>query len=65
MGQKYFKYCRVDQEMRAIDWLFKTWLPSSGHVPTDQPCFEAWIGRPFEHGLTHFELYVQMPVVRV
>jgi DNA gyrase inhibitor GyrI len=26
---------------------FVTWLPSSGHEPTDQPCFEAWLGRPF------------------
>lgn len=50
--------------MRALDWMFKTWLPSSGFVPTDQPCFEAWIGRPFAHGLEHFELFAQLPVAR-
>jgi len=54
----------IDLEMRALDWLFRTWLPGSGFVPTDQPCFEAWIGRPFEHGAEHFELRIQMPVER-
>ncbi len=52
----------IDLEMRALDWIFKTWLPSSGFVPTDQPCFEAWIGRPFAHGFEHFELFAQLPV---
>lgn len=52
----------IDLEMRALDWLFRTWLPSSGHVPAEQPCFEAWMGRPFAHGLEHFELCVQLPV---
>ena len=54
----------IDLEQRAIDWLFGTWLPASGFVPTDQPAFEAWIGRPFEHGFEHFELRVQLPVER-
>jgi AraC family transcriptional regulator len=49
-------------EERAIDWLYKTWLPSSGYVPDDQPAFEAWIGRPFAHGRDHFEIAVQLPV---
>lgn len=51
-------------ETRALDWLFETWLPSSGYVPDDQPSFEAWIGRPFAHGLERFELAVHLPVVR-
>ena len=50
--------------MRALDWLFGTWLPASGYVPTEQPCFEAWISRPFAHGTEHFELRVQIPVER-
>ena len=52
----------IDLEMRALDWLFGTWLPASGFVPTDQPSFEAWIGRPFAHGTSHFELLGQLPV---
>ena len=52
----------IDLEMRALDWLYGTWLPGSGYVPTDQPCFEAWIGRPFAHGFEHFELFAQIPV---
>ena len=54
----------IELEQRAIDWLFKTWLPESGFVPDDQPAFEAWIGRPFAHGLEHFELACQLPVKR-
>lgn len=54
----------IDMEMRALDWLFGTWLPGSGYAPTDQPCFEAWIGRPFAHGVEHFELYAHIPVAR-
>ena len=49
-------------EARAIDWLYKTWLPGSGYVPDDQPVFEAWIGRPFAKGHEHFELACQLPV---
>lgn len=54
----------IDLEMRALDWLYKTWLPRSARVPTDQPGFEAWIGRPFAHGMEHFELFAQLPVAR-
>ena len=52
----------IDLEMRALDWLYGTWLPSSGFVPDDQPCFEAWNGRPFAHGFEHFDLRVHLPV---
>lgn len=52
----------IELETRAIDWLYNTWLPHSGFVPDDQPAFEAWIGRPFAHGATHFEIACQLPV---
>lgn len=51
-------------EARAIDWLYKTWLPSSGYVPDDQPAFESWRGRPYAHGAEHVELACQLPVRR-
>lgn len=54
----------LDLELRAVRWLFGTWLPRSGYVPADQPCFESWIGRPFAHGPSHFELHVQLPIRR-
>ena len=54
----------IDLEQRALDWLYGTWLPRSCYVPADQPCFEAWIGRPFAHGSEHFELFVHLPVTR-
>jgi AraC family transcriptional regulator len=49
-------------EARAIDWLYRTWLPQSGYVPDNQPAFEAWTGRPFAHGNEYFELACQLPV---
>lgn len=55
----------IDVEQHALDWLYSTWLPSSGFVPDHQPCFEAWKGLPFDHGMTYFELDVEFPVVRV
>jgi AraC family transcriptional regulator len=51
-------------EARAIDWLYKTWLPRSGYVPDDQPAFESWIGRPYAHGNDYFEIACQLPVRR-
>lgn len=51
-------------ETRALDWLFSTWLPRSGCVPDDHPCFEAWVGRPFAHGYERFELAAHLPVRR-
>ena len=52
----------IDLEMRALDWLYHTWLPSSGWVPADLPCFEAWVGRPFAHGLERFVLDLHLPI---
>ncbi len=54
----------IDLELRALQWLYGSWLPRSGYVPDDHPCFEAWIGRPFAHGTEYFELNVQLPVKR-
>ena len=53
----------VDLELRALDWLYLTWLPTSGFVPDDQPGFEAFEGRPFALGTEYFELRVQLPVI--
>jgi AraC family transcriptional regulator len=54
----------IDLELRALQWLYGSWLPRSGYVPDDHPCFEAWIGRPFAHGTEYFELLVQLPIRR-
>jgi AraC family transcriptional regulator len=54
----------IDLEIRALQWLFGSWLPASGYVPDDHPGFEAWIGRPFAHGMQHFEILAQVPVRR-
>jgi AraC family transcriptional regulator len=54
----------IDLELRALQWLYGSWLPRSGYVPDDQPCFEAWIGRPFAHGTEYFEVDIQLPIRR-
>lgn len=52
-------------ELRALQWLYGSWLPRSRYVPDDQPGFEAFHGRPFGHGMTYFELAAQIPIRRV
>lgn len=54
----------IDLELRALQWLYGTWLPRSGYFPDDHPGFEAWIGRPFAHGYEHFELHLHVPIRR-
>jgi AraC family transcriptional regulator len=53
----------VELEMRALQWLYREWLPVSGYAPAHQPMFEAFNGLPFAHGHEHFELRVQIAVV--
>jgi AraC family transcriptional regulator len=53
----------IELEMRAIDWLYTTWLPRSGYAPDHQPAFEAWNGEPFADGPSYFDLRVQLAVV--
>lgn len=52
----------IDLELRALQWIYGVWLPRSRYVPDDQPCFEAWAGKPFAHGMTRFVLGAQLPV---
>lgn len=54
----------IDLELRALEWMYGTWLPRSGYVPDDQPGFEAWDGMPFAHGMEYFEIRAQLPVRR-
>jgi AraC family transcriptional regulator len=54
----------IDLELRALQWLYGSWLPRSGFVPDDHPGFEAWVGRPFAHGTDTFELLLQLPIRR-
>jgi AraC family transcriptional regulator len=55
----------LDLELRALQWLYGTWLPRSGYVPDNHPGFESWIGRPFAHGTEYFELHIQLPIRRL
>lgn len=54
----------IELELRALKWIYGTWLPRSGYVPDNFPGFEAFIGRPFAHGGNYFELHGQVPIRR-
>jgi AraC family transcriptional regulator len=54
----------IQLELRALQWLYGSWLPRSGYEPDDYPGFEAWIGRPFAHGFQRFEIHLQLPIRR-
>lgn len=53
----------IELELRALDWIYKTWLPTSGFAPDHQPGFEVWNGLPFAHGYEHFDLRIHIAVV--
>lgn len=55
----------IELEMRALQWIYTSWLPASGMAPDHQPGFEAWNGLPFAHGMEHFDLKLQLPVVKI
>ena len=52
----------IEREQRGLDWLYGTWLPSSRREPAALPSFEAWHGRPFADGFSHFALDIHLPV---
>lgn len=54
----------IHLEIRLLQWLYGSWLPRSGYFPADQPSFEAFLGKPFQHGLEYFELNVHLPIKR-
>ncbi len=54
----------IETELGALGWLYGSWLPRSGFVPDDQPCFEAWPGLPFADGVERVRLTLQLPVRR-
>lgn len=54
----------VDLELRAIDWLYRTWLPRSGHLPAELPAMEAWEGVPSIDADGSFRLRIVLPLQR-
>ncbi len=52
----------VAMEMRALDWLYEQWLPTSGFEPTNHPTFEVWDADP-THSAENLTLH--LPVTRL
>ena len=50
--------CATDEYTQAWNWMFGTWLPESGFVPDDRPCFEAYPESPGEDGRSVVEIWV-------
>lgn len=38
-----------DEYQDAWNWVFGSWLPQSGFVPDDRPCFEMYLNDPKSH----------------
>jgi AraC family transcriptional regulator len=47
----------------AYDWLYQTWLPSSGEEPRDLPCLEEYLNDPRQAAAKDLETAVMMPLV--
>lgn len=54
----------VEMELRAIDWLYRTWLPRSGYLPAELPGMEAWDGAPAAEADGTFRLRIVLPLQR-
>ena len=52
----------VQLELRAIDWLYRTWLPLSGYLP-GAPAMEVWDGDPVPDADGRYRLRVTLPLL--
>jgi len=46
----------------AWDWVFGQWLPGSGYVPDDRPCYEQYYGSPEDSPDGKMDLDIVIPV---
>jgi AraC family transcriptional regulator len=46
----------------AYDWLYRTWLPTSGRDPRDVPCLEEYLNDPRQVPAKDLETAVMMPL---
>ena len=51
------------QEVRALQFLFRYWLPRSRYQPANQPGMEIYRQLPSEGGWQHFDLDCAIPIV--
>lgn len=49
---------------RAYRWLFGTWMPASGFVRDDQPCFEEYLNDPMTVPPTEWLTDIHIPLRR-
>ncbi|MBD3170233.1 MAG: helix-turn-helix domain-containing protein [candidate division Zixibacteria bacterium] len=53
----------TDEYSQAWDAVFKGWLPQSGFVPDDKPCFERYLNNPEEHPEKKCIVEICVPVI--
>lgn len=64
-GGRYGVYVHVGpyaELHRAYDWLFGTWLPSSGYEPDDRPCVEEYLNDPRTLPPTEWRTAIWVPI---
>ena len=47
---------------RAYTWLYRDWLPASGHEPADRPCVEAYLNDPRTTPATDLRTEIWLPL---
>jgi len=52
----------IGQVGRAWEWLFRSWLPTSGYEPTLEPAVEVFLKSPEEIGWDRFDLLCAIPI---
>jgi DNA gyrase inhibitor GyrI len=54
---------RIEQEYRALQYLFRYWLPRSRYQPANLPGMEIYRRQPIELGWETFDIDCAVPVV--
>lgn len=54
---------KADQYEKAWQWLYGTWLPSSGYQPDDKPCFEMYTEEPRDDGVMPVDICIPVKPV--
>lgn len=47
----------------AYDWLYGTWLPASGYLPSDQPTFEVYRNSPMDTAPADLRTEIFLPLI--
>jgi len=53
---------KVEEFSEAWTSVYRDWLPNSGYVPDDRPCYEMYLNNPDEHPEKKYIVDICIPV---